>query len=289
MKNAIYLLVIVALAVSGLSGCASCISSSTNTLPIVTQPVEATCEIVDVDTGETIVKAKTPYTAILDGPVGLFDKTRYKIKLRKNGYFPYEAEIITNVNGWYLANLAFGPWALLGMLFIDPNTGVMWKLDEDNINVKLYQDTPEGMISMAQEKYNGLAALKESDFEKAISDTSMALALHSEYFEAYYVRGISYAALGQLDKALADLNVAISLKPYYPDIYKERGNIYMTQGKFDMALSDFNKALAFKPDFSEVLFGRGYIHKMQNNVGLAKAEISQACKQGFQRACNFQF
>ena len=203
------------------------------------------------------------------------------------GYFPYEREFGTNVNGWYFGNLIFGPWALLGMLFIDPYTGVMWKLNEDTIDAKLYKSTPEGMVRMAQEKYNGIAALSERNFKLAIDDANMALTLNPEFIDAYYIRGAAYAGQGQLDKALDDLDKFIATKPDSPEGYKTRGNVYMAQDKLDMAFSDCNKALELKPGFGEALFCRGNVYEAQGMKSLAKIEFNLSCKQGFMKACNW--
>jgi len=275
------------LSIFTLSGCASIVSSSSKTLPIMTQPDEATCEIIDLTTGNSIAKTKTPHTATLDASAGFFQSAKYNIKLSKEGYLPYETQIDASINGWYFGNIVFG--GALGVLIVDPATGAMWKIYEDNINVKLYEDSLEGRASMAAEKYNGRKAYKRKDYDQAIQDTTKGLEIYPEYYEGYCVRGASYAAKGEFDKAMEDINKALSLRPEAPKAYKERGEIYTKQGKKDKAIEDFNKAITLKPDYAEALFSRGNLYGSQNNKEQAKADISSACKQGFQRACNFQF
>ena len=50
-----------------LTGCATIMSHGPQTLPILTQPDGAECEIVDTTTGTGIAEIKTPYAAPLKG------------------------------------------------------------------------------------------------------------------------------------------------------------------------------------------------------------------------------
>lgn len=270
-----------------LSGCASIVSSSNKTLPIMTQPDDATCEIIDMATGNTISRAKTPQNAILSASAGFFQRAKYNIKLSKDGYIPYETQLDAGINGWYFGNIVFG--GILGILIIDPATGAMWKINDDNINVKLYPNTPEGRVSMANEKYNGNEAYKKGDYDQAILDTTRGLTIHPDFYEGYCVRAASYAAKGEFDKATEDINKALSISPQDPKAYNERGDIYVKLGKTDEAFEDFNKAIALNPDYAEALFNRGYLYSSQMKKEQAKDDIALACKRGFQRACNFQF
>ncbi len=281
------LIVVVCLTICNLTGCASIVSSSKSNVPIITQPDEATCEITELSSGNMISKTKTPHTAALDASAGFFQSASYKIKLSKEGYIPYETQIDASINGWYFGNIAFG--GLLGILIVDPATGAMWKIYNDNINVKLYKDSKEGRISMATEKFSGVDAYTKKDYEQAIQDTTKGITIYPEFYEGYCVRGASYASKGEIDKALSDINKAIDLKPELPNAYKERGDIYQKQGDSIKAIEQFNKAISIKPDYADALFSRGNYYQSINNKELAKADISLACKNGSTRACNFQF
>ena len=280
-------LAFVALTIVGnITGCASIVSSSNKTLPIISQPDEATCEITDVKRGLLISKTKTPHTALLDTSGGFYSSGQYNVKLSKEGYLPYETQIEAGVNGWYFGNIIFG--GLLGILIIDPATGAMWKIYEDKIDVKLYKDTPDGRVSMAIEKYNGRDAYKLNDYDQAILDTTRGLTIYPEFYEGYCVRGASYSANGELEKALTDINKDIELRPESPNAYKYLGELNIKMGNNDKALENFNKAIAIKPDYTDALFSRGNLIQ-KNNKNQAKADISLACKNGYQRACDFQF
>jgi hypothetical protein len=125
-----------------LTGCATIISHGPQTLPILTQPDGAECEITDVAVGKTIVKAKTPHTATLERGDGYFQKKYYDITLSKEGYVTEKVSIAPEPNPWYIGNLFFG--GILGMVIVDPLTGSMWRFEEKDVSIKLYPNTPEG-------------------------------------------------------------------------------------------------------------------------------------------------
>jgi hypothetical protein len=143
-----------------LTGCATIMSHGPQTLPILTQPDGTECEITDVAAGKSIVKAKTPHTATLERGDGYFQKKHYDIKLSKEGYVAETVSIAPELNPWYIANLFFG--GVLGMVFVDPLTGSMWRFEEKDVSVKLYPDTPEGRAARtADEKTRAEAKAKE--------------------------------------------------------------------------------------------------------------------------------
>jgi tetratricopeptide (TPR) repeat protein len=59
----------------------------------------------------------------------------------------------------------------------------------------------------------GTAWLKKSDYTRALSDLSRAIAIDSAKIEHYFVRASVYEAQGKIELALADLHKAIDLKP----------------------------------------------------------------------------
>jgi hypothetical protein len=143
-----------------LTGCATIMSNGPQTLPILTQPDGAECEITDAAAGKSIVKAKTPHTAALERGTGYFQKKHYDITLSKEGYVTEKLSIAPVLNPWYIGNLFFG--GLIGMVIVDPLTGSMWRFEEKDVSVKLYPDTPEGRASRtADEQARAEAKAKE--------------------------------------------------------------------------------------------------------------------------------
>jgi len=66
----------------------------------------------------------------------------------------------------------------------------------------------------AQAAYDrGLAALKQENYDKAITEFTEAIRLDPNNVDAYLLRGASYYAKGDKDRALADANTALRIEP----------------------------------------------------------------------------
>lgn len=285
MKRIGKLLLLVCLSVY-LGGCASIVSSSSRNVTISTEPAQAKIEIFDKE-NKTIHTSETPHTLSMDASAGFFQPAAYRIKATKDGYFPMEADLKASMNGWYFGNLLFG--GLIGILIIDPATGAMWKLDDDKIHLKLYEDSTIGKITMARELYNGAEPLDEQDYSKTVYDTTKAIELYPEYLEAYARRSMAYDALGKTAKALEDFKKATELEPENASAYQVRGDLLASKKQIDKALADYNKALELSPSDPETLFKRGQLYSNVKDFDKARPDFAAACEKGHEKACNFQF
>jgi tetratricopeptide (TPR) repeat protein len=99
----------------------------------------------------------------------------------------------------------------------------------------------------------GRYAVKRGDFDEAIRFYSEAIALDSEYIDAYNSRGLAYhrranAAppldYGDLNRALRDFNKALDIDPFYPHAYYNRARVYHQLGECDEAIDDYEVYLA---------------------------------------------
>ncbi len=123
------LLVIVAMF---MQGCASIVSKSEYIVSIASEPSEATVTVENRD-GKLVFTGTTPAQVTLQSAADVFIKGSYTITFEKEGYTKKVVSIVSKIDGWYVAgNFFFG--GLLGWLIIDPVSGAMWTL-RDNQNV----------------------------------------------------------------------------------------------------------------------------------------------------------
>jgi len=119
-----------------LTGCASIIKGSDQSVSFESNPSDARLVITDVREGKDVYVGSTPFTTSLKRGAGYFKKAKYKVTMEKPGYKKEEVLLEGSPNGWYLAgNLVFG--GLIGWLVVDPLTGAMWTLDPEAVNVTL--------------------------------------------------------------------------------------------------------------------------------------------------------
>ena len=83
---------------------------------------------------------------------------------------------------------------------------------------------------------------KEREYDKAIADYSDVIRLAPNDAQAYYNRGLVYAAKGDNGNAIADFTAAIGLAPDRAQPYHDRGLAYQRQGDASSAKTDFADA-----------------------------------------------
>ncbi len=155
-----------AAALLAMTGCASIISGSTQTLTFKSVPEEAGITITD-RAGEKVHTGVTPVTLTLKRGSGYFKPAAYDVAFNKEGFQSKTVKVTGKMNGWYIGNLLFG--GIIGLLIVDPATGAMYTLNPSDIHavldenkqashqsgqqsltVMLIQDIPEEMMKRAE-------------------------------------------------------------------------------------------------------------------------------------------
>jgi hypothetical protein len=111
-----------------LSGCATLISESSNTVLVSSAPAQATFKVSDRN-GHVVYTGVTPATINLNAGAGYFKRSRYTIEFQKTGYQANNLAVNADYNRWYQMNF----WTVLGIVgavSVDPITGAMWTLPE---------------------------------------------------------------------------------------------------------------------------------------------------------------
>lgn len=117
-----------------LSGCASIISGSTQTMTFQSTPEYSNITISN-RAGNKIHVGQSPVTINLKRGAGFFKPEKYQVTFEKEGFETKTINISSSINGWYVGNILFGGW--IGLLIVDPATGAMYTLDSKNSNVVL--------------------------------------------------------------------------------------------------------------------------------------------------------
>jgi hypothetical protein len=144
-----------------LSGCASIVSGGPEVVTISSNPPAAKMTLCNDRTGQCMAVGQTPYTATLERGQGYFKPARYSIKCEKEGYGLAERTLSAGMNGWYAGNIIFG--GLIGILIVDPATGAMWDIKENNLVLNL---SPMAKASEVPEIVPDSAVIREEEQEQ---------------------------------------------------------------------------------------------------------------------------
>jgi tetratricopeptide (TPR) repeat protein len=122
----------------------------------------------------------------------------------------------------------------------------------------------------------GNAFLREGIYDRAIDAQTRAIALESGNPIFRFNRGVSYDAMGQYDRAIEDYEKAVALDPSYADAYNNLGVVYHRKGQLPQAIEEYTKAVALNPGNSLYHYDRGLAYASSGRIDLAVADFDDA-------------
>jgi tetratricopeptide (TPR) repeat protein len=102
-----------------------------------------------------------------------------------------------------------------------------------------------------------IAWLRQNNADKAIADSTSAIAVWPGYTRAFYVRGNAYLKKENLEHARFNFDRAIALDPSSAPAYSGRAFAYMKTKEFDRAIAEANTAIRINPNFATAYIARG--------------------------------
>ena len=117
-----------------LSSCATIFTKSSYPVAINSYPNGAQITIRN-QAGTIIYLGKTPALVQLKSAAGYMSRGEYQIEIKKEGYQTQINYISASIDGWYIANILLG--GVIGMLIVDPASGAMYKIKDQQINANL--------------------------------------------------------------------------------------------------------------------------------------------------------
>jgi tetratricopeptide (TPR) repeat protein len=122
----------------------------------------------------------------------------------------------------------------------------------------------------------GLVYAAMQGFDKAIQDFTQVIERNAQSVDAaYYARGLAHAAKAEFDKAIEDYGQAIERNGQFADAYYTRGETYSSMQEYSKAIADFNEVISLSPDFAEAYRARGMNYYAKNEYGLARRDLQR--------------
>jgi len=128
------------------------------------------------------------------------------------------------------------------------------------------------------EQYNldGLNFAKLGKNKEAITAFDEAIAMKTDYFEAWNNRGKVFNQMGRHSDALASYEKAITLNPKDADIWKKRGVLLAVFVRYSEAVASYDTALTINPNDADAWCSRGILLQYLNWDSEAKASFDKA-------------
>jgi hypothetical protein len=126
------------------SSCATIVSKSSYPVSFGSSPAGTTVTVTNREHVE-VFKGKTPCAVKLKAGSRFFSKEQYTLKFSRPGYEDKVVPINFKINGWYFGNVLIG--GVIGMLIVDPATGAMWKIEQDNFYEKFDESDRKAAVT----------------------------------------------------------------------------------------------------------------------------------------------
>jgi tetratricopeptide (TPR) repeat protein len=115
--------------------------------------------------------------------------------------------------------------------------------------------------------------------KKAIDYLNKAIKMQPDFADAYWIRGLAYADLGQYQRAIEDYNKSMRLKPN-DLIYNHRGLAYRNLGQYQLCIEEYNEAIRLKSVEADAYYERGICYYKQGKNQLGCNDARKACALG---------
>jgi tetratricopeptide (TPR) repeat protein len=122
----------------------------------------------------------------------------------------------------------------------------------------------------------GTTKQAQGDLAGAIADLDQAIATDADFSAAYNSRGIAKGLVRDAAGAVDDFTKAIALDPNAADAYANRGHIYIATRALEPALKDLNRAIELKPDWATAYFDRASIRQKSGDLDAAIDDLTKA-------------
>ena len=128
----LFRLMVLAVAIISLSSCATLFTPTKYPVVFNTTP-EGAGITIENRAGRVIFEGTTPTIVKLKAAAGYMMREEYTITFTKSGYAQKVVHISAELEGWYIGNILLGGFP--GMLIIDPLSGAMYKIAEEDRNI----------------------------------------------------------------------------------------------------------------------------------------------------------
>ncbi len=138
----------------------------------------------------------------------------------------------------------------------------VWKTD-----ILLWEDAVKKSPNKARVHFKlGMAKLKKSDYNGALTQFTKTIQLDSCFWEAYYNRGILRMNQRDYKNAIEDFSKFVNNNPSLPDAHNRLGKAKYLSGDIDGAIDEFTKAIDLDSSHYNAYLNRGNANIMNRDL-----------------------
>jgi len=122
----------------------------------------------------------------------------------------------------------------------------------------------------------GKALRAQGKLDEAIDQYHQALRIKPNYAITHYNLGNALLAQGKVDEAINEYRQAVHIDPNYAAVHTNLGGALATQGKLDEAIGCFRQAVQLEPNEAKTYYNLGHALELKGSVDEAINEYRRA-------------
>jgi serine/threonine protein kinase/Flp pilus assembly protein TadD len=126
----------------------------------------------------------------------------------------------------------------------------------------------------------GRVLLRADELDRAAEELERAVELRPQDFWANFYRGVCAYRRRRHADAVLSFSVAVALASEFPEAYYNRALAHTAAGHPGAAMRDYDRALTLAPALAQALLNRGILHYQQGRYTKAIADLEEALRQG---------
>ncbi len=161
-------------------------------------------------------------------------------------------------------------YAMRGMAYLLKQDSDGAKVDFTSV---INSPTAKSQMILIARRMRGMINYQSKQYEDAISDLTVAMAISPGNVGDHSFRGWSHFFLKRYKEAIADFDKAIEINPKGTGVYRFRAQAHLNLGNYSLAVDDITEELKVNPSpLPETYKIRANAYRQLGKVDLAKAD-----------------
>lgn len=115
-------------------------------------------------------------------------------------------------------------------------------------------------------------------YKEAIADYDQAIKKRPNHANAHYGRGFAYYCLGNHDEAMRSFDTSASIDSNNVGVFVGRGQIYHDKGEYDRAIKEYDRGIRAAPNWAQLYNSRGNVYRANGEYKRAISDFDHAIR-----------
>lgn len=115
-------------------------------------------------------------------------------------------------------------------------------------------------------------------YKEAIADYDQAIKKRPNHANSHYGRGFAYYCLGNHNEAMRSFDTSASIDSNNVGVFVGRGQIYHDKGEYDRAIEEYDRSIRLTPAWAQLYNSRGNVYRANGEYSRAISDFDHAIR-----------